>query len=91
MSGWKKRERALFIPGMDEESLNKIECKVCGHRFIPRKENKYVVKDRMVTGGVQSALSGQYSEAKQYDAFDCEVCGCQMIVKERLKQVDEVN
>lgn len=91
MSGWKKRERELFIPGMDEASLNKIECEVCGNKFIPRKENKYMVKDRMVTGGVQSALNGQYSEAKKYDAFDCEVCGCQIIAKERLKQVNEVN
>lgn len=86
-----KRERALFIPEMDEATLKKIECKVCGNKFIPKKKNKYVVKDRMINGGVQSALNGQYSEAKQYDAFDCEVCGCQIIAKERLKQVDEVN
>ena len=88
MSGWKKRERKMFVPGMGEASLKKMECKVCGNKFIPRKEDKYLVKDRMVTGGLNSAFGGQYSEPKQYDAFDCEICGCQLIAKERLKTVD---
>lgn len=90
MSEWKTRKRKMVIPGMDESSLKKIECKVCGNKFVPRNENRYVVKDRMATGGINSAFSGQYSEPKQYDAFDCAVCGCQLIVKERLKQIDEV-
>lgn len=86
MSEWKKRERKLIIPGMDETLLRKVECKVCGNKFIPKKENKYVVKDRLLSGGVQGALSGN-AEPKQYDAFDCDVCGCQIIAKERLKEV----
>lgn len=90
MSGWKKRERKIFVPGMDESSLKKIECKICGNRFVPRNENKYVVKGRLATGGINNAFSGQYTEPKQYDAFDCDVCGCQIIAKERLKKIDEV-
>lgn len=23
--------------------------------------------------------------------FDCDVCGCQLVVKERMKQVDDIN
>lgn len=89
MSGWNKRDRKMFIPGM--ESLKTFECKVCGHKFVPKKENKYVVRDRLATGGLNSAMSGQYSESKQYDAFDCDLCGCQMVAKERLRTVDGVN
>lgn len=80
----------MFVPEMGEASLKKIECKVCGNKFIPRKENKYVVKDRLATGGINSAFGGQYSEPEQYDAFDCDVCGCQLIAKERLTQIDNV-
>ncbi|EOS79610.1 hypothetical protein C817_02585, partial [Dorea sp. 5-2] len=66
-----------------------VECKVCGNKFIPKKENKYVVKDRLLSGGVQGALSGN-AEPKQYDAFDCNVCGCQIVAKERLKEVQQM-
>ena len=74
---------------MDETLLRKVECKVCGNKFIPKKENKYVVKDRLLSGGVQGALSGN-AEPKQYDAFDCNVCGCQIVAKERLKEVQQM-
>lgn len=38
MNKWNERKRPLFIPGMDETTLNKIKCKVCGNEFIPKKE-----------------------------------------------------
>ena len=88
MSGWNKRKREIFIPGMDEQKIKTIECKVCGNKIVPKKENKYVVKDRVSMGGLNNAFSGQYSEPKLYDAFDCDICGCQMVAKERLKDVD---
>ncbi len=91
MSEWNKRKRPLVIPGMDEVALNKIKCKVCGNEFIPKKENKYVVEDRLINGGIQAAMSGQCEKPKRFDAFDCNVCGCQFIAKERLKRVDEAN
>lgn len=91
MSGWKERKRELFIPGKDEVTLKKLECKVCGHKFVPKKENKYLVEDRIITGGIQAAMNGQYANPKRYDAFDCDVCGCQLVVKGRMKQVDDIN
>lgn len=86
MSNWNKRNgRRIFIPDMNPPK--KYTCKVCGSDIIPNKKTRYVVKDRLVTGGINNALSGSYMEPKEYDAFDCPVCGCQMIAKERLKTV----
>lgn len=87
MSEWKKRNRELFIPGMKEATIKRLECKVCGNKFIPKKENKYIVKDRIPIGGFQNAMSGEYSEPKLYDAFDCDICGCQFVAKERMRDV----
>ena len=82
MSNWKKR-KDTFIPDMHPPK--RYECKVCGSSIIPNKNNRYVVKERLCAGGIGSALGGTYAEAKEFDAFDCMVCGCQMIAKERLK------
>lgn len=85
MSNWKKKS-GVFIPDMHPPK--KYACKVCGSDIIPNKNNRYVVKDRLCTGGVGNALSGSYAEPKEYDAFDCPVCGCQLVAKERLKKVE---
>lgn len=90
MSGWKKRKHKLFVPDMDGQALKTIECKVCGNKFIPKKENKYIVQGRISTGGINNAFSGEYSEPKLYDAFDCDICGCQFVAKERLKTADDL-
>lgn len=31
-------------------------------------------------------MSGNYDEPKIYDAMDCPACGCQMVLKERLRK-----
>lgn len=86
MSEWKKRTSKIQIPDM---LLPKTyACKVCGNKIVPNKEGRYVVKERLCTGGM-NAISGTYTKPKQYDAFDCTVCGCQMIAKERMERVDE--
>lgn len=84
MAKWNTK-RKPFIPDM--ETPKTYECKVCGSKIIPRINDKYVVKDRVATGGLTSAMSGSYTEPKTYDAFDCKVCGCQFIAKERLLEV----
>ena len=86
MSNWKQRNRKIVIPGMNPPK--KYECKVCGSDIIPNKNNRYVVKERLCSGGVNSALSGTYTTPKEYDAFDCPVCGCQHIAKERLRKAE---
>ena len=88
MRQWNAK-RKMFIPDMNPPI--KYKCKVCGSDVIPNKNRRYVVKERLCTGGVGNALSGSYSEPKEYDAFDCLVCGCQMIAKERLREADMEN
>lgn len=55
----------------------KTVCQCCGHTFVPTKNTHYIAKDSPQAG------------LKQYDAFDCPNCGCQIIAGERLKPVDE--
>lgn len=79
--GWRKR--GTFIP-VETKNIKKITCKVCGKSVYPKSE--YVVKDRTVSGGIAATLSGNYDEPKIYDAMDCPECGCQMVLKERLRK-----
>ena len=44
--------------------IRKIRCKVCHYRFVPKAENKKVIKDLI----------------RRYEAFNCPMCGCQNIV-----------
>lgn len=57
-----------------------LECKVCGAEFRPTEEAHYIARDNNKTGAV-AVISKD--EEKIYDAFDCPVCGSQIIVKER--------
>ena len=77
------RKRGTFIPE-ETRNINKITCKVCGKSVYPKAE--YVVKDRTFSGGIAAAMSGNYDEPKIYDAMDCPACGCQMVLKERLRK-----
>ena len=49
-----------------------MKCKVCGYEFDVNHliDNHYIAQD-------------DDAQQKQYDAFDCPHCGCQMIVQER--------
>lgn len=44
--------------------IRKIRCKVCHYRFVPKAENKRVIKYAM----------------GYHEAFDCPICGCLNIV-----------
>ncbi|MBR6606112.1 MAG: hypothetical protein IKK92_09680 [Prevotella sp.] len=57
-----------------------LKCNICGSDFIPRIGEHYVAKDCGKTG-IATIISD--SESKIYDAFDCPVCGCQIIAQER--------
>lgn len=63
-------------------------CKACGKALILDKEHHKVVRDETTTGLPVAFREKQ--EAKYYDAFDCEYCGCQTIVGERKREVCEV-
>ena len=58
--------------------IKKLVCKVCGHEFAPEKKNRYVAKRPI-----------PYQTTEYYDCYDCPVCGCQIVAKERFKAVDE--
>ena len=78
------RKRGTFIPE-ETRNINKITCKVCGKRVYPKAE--YVVRDKIVSGGINAALNGSPSENDIYDAMDCPECGCQMVIKKRMRKV----
>lgn len=58
-----------------------LECKVCGAKFNAIIERHYIARDNGKTGLVVSF--GPTAEECLYDAFDCPMCGCQVIAKER--------
>lgn len=58
-----------------------LECKVCGCKFNAIVEKHYVARDNGKTG-LAIAFSST-NEESLYDAFDCPMCGCQVIAKER--------
>ena len=58
-----------------------LVCKICGTKFNAVIERHYLARDN---GKTSLALAfGSNSEESLYDAFDCPMCGCQVIAKER--------
>lgn len=57
-----------------------ITCNICGSAIVPVHTLHYIARDNGERG--MSAVF-KSSEEVQYDAFDCPVCGCQMIAQER--------
>ncbi len=86
MNRWENRGKKIEIPQNDTPKT--YECKVCGSKIVPKKEKRYVARQYTTTGGISNALSGM-GEPKEYDCFDCPVCGCQFVAKERLKKAEE--
>lgn len=58
-----------------------LECKVCGCKFNAIAEKHYIARDNGKTG--LAVAFGSTNEEGLYDAFDCPMCGCQVIAKER--------
>lgn len=54
-----------------------MECKICGTKFNAIIERHYIARDDGKTGLTVSFEEGLY------DAFDCPMCGCQVIAKGR--------
>ena len=77
------RKRGTFIPE-ETRNIKKITCKVCGKAFYPKSE--YIAKDRVISGGISAAIGGNSAEPEIYDAMDCPVCGCQQVLKKRLRK-----
>lgn len=58
-----------------------LECKICGTKFNAIVEHHYIARDNGKTGF--AVAFGSTSEEVLYDSFDCPMCGCQVIAKER--------
>lgn len=58
-----------------------LECKVCGTKFNAIIKRHYLARDNGKTG--LAVAFGSTAEECLYDAFDCPMCGCQVIAKER--------
>ena len=58
-----------------------LECKICGTKFNAIIERHYIARDNGKTG--LAVAFGSTAEESLYDTFDCPMCGCQVIAKER--------
>ena len=59
-----------------------LECKVCGCKFNPVKQNHYIARDNEKASSLIATFSSD-AESTLYDAFNCIQCGCQIIAQQR--------
>lgn len=69
-----------------------LKCPVCGYEFAALEDNRYTVdgthnygrfnyfRDKIIVSG-DAVVNGEH------DAFDCPMCGCQLVVNPRLRTV----
>ena len=62
----------------------KLKCKVCNASFAPKKEELYLVVERV--GGL-ALLAG--TNPRTLECFDCPSCGCQNMVNIRATPMDD--
>ena len=58
-----------------------LKCKICGTEFPAIEERHYIARDNSRKG--LSAALGNVPEEAIYDAYDCPMCGSQIIAQER--------
>ena len=61
-----------------------MKCSVCGFEFEAVKEIHYIARVKGSKG-----FSNFFGETI-FDAFDCPKCGCQIVVQERKRILEEV-
>lgn len=61
-----------------------VKCKACGKDLILDKEHHRIVRENMKAGGLSFNV---VMEPQLYDAFDCDICGCQTVIGERKREV----
>ena len=62
-----------------------LKCKICGTEFPAIEERHYIARDNTKTGAV--AVFSK-DEEKIYDAYDCPMCGSQVIAQERKRNFE---
>ena len=63
-------------------SKKKTECRVCGYRFTPERENIYTAEEPC------SALEMLTAAPTRFSAVDCPICGCQIRLADRAPRID---
>ena len=63
-------------------SKKKTECRVCGYRFTPERENIYTAEEPRSVADMLTKAPTRFS------AVDCPVCGCQIALAIRVPRVD---
>lgn len=67
--------------------IKSVECPACGTEQLPLKDKTYTVREDD-TVGLASAF-GAHEEPKLWDAMDCHMCGCQILLARRLRRYVE--
>ena len=67
---------------IDVSELEEIQCKACKAKFQPNTEFHYVAKSRRLI-----AEFSDVTELVLHDAYDCPLCGAQIILGERLERL----
>ena len=62
-----------------------MKCKICGTEFPAIEERHYIARENNRTGAV---VVFSKDEEKIYDAYDCPMCGCQIIAQERKRNFE---
>ena len=62
-----------------------LKCKICGTEFPAIEERHYIARDNSRTGAVVVISK---DEEKIYDAYDCPMCGSQIIAQERKRDFE---
>lgn len=63
-------------------SKKKTECRVCGYRFTPERENIYTAEEPRSMADMLTKAPTRFS------AVDCPICGCQIALAIRVPRVD---
>ena len=62
-------------------SKKKTECRVCGYRFTPERENIYTAEEPRSMADMLTKAPTRFS------AVDCPVCGCQIRLADRAAHI----
>ena len=65
-----------------------LKCKICGTEFPAIEERHYIARDNLRTGAFTSISN---EEEKIYDAYNCPMCGSQVIAQERKRNFEPDN
>lgn len=63
-------------------SKKKTECRICGYRFTPERENIYTAEEPRSVADMLTKAPTRFS------AVDCPVCGCQIALAIRAPRID---